>query len=101
MGFAGKCASIVVVILAVYLFYKIKTLAEPPETPQVDDIWWGPGNPAKVDSSIRPFKIDVSDAVSYLTIIIIMPVRLLVFLFAFAVEQSFKLFLVFVLLPPG
>lgn len=35
-----------------------------PEKPRIDDIWWGQGDPSKTDTSIRPFKIDISNDVS-------------------------------------
>lgn len=64
MSFTGKCVSIIVLLVAILLFYRIKVLFDPPKIPQVDDIWWGPKNAEQADSSIRPFKINVPNAVS-------------------------------------
>lgn len=55
-------ASFAVLLVAVYLQWK--SLFEVPPLPQLEDTWWGPRDPSKEDTEIRPFKINVSDEVS-------------------------------------
>lgn len=64
MGLAGNLTAFVALLTAITLYAKIKPLLDSPEKPQIDDIWWGPGEPSKTDTSIRPFKIDVPEDVS-------------------------------------
>ncbi|GJQ78677.1 Jheh2 [Trypoxylus dichotomus] len=45
------------------LFARINRLLEVPPLPVLEDVWWGPGEPRKVDTSIRPFKIDIPQKV--------------------------------------
>ncbi|XP_018570554.1 juvenile hormone epoxide hydrolase 1-like [Anoplophora glabripennis] len=51
--------SIAIVLVAVYM--KGKVLFEVPPLPQLEETWWGPRDPSKGDTEIRPFKINVSD----------------------------------------
>ncbi|CAH1183115.1 unnamed protein product [Phaedon cochleariae] len=56
--------ALIVLGLGVVTFIKVKPLLEVPPVPQMEDTWWGPGQPGKsVDTSIRPFKINVPDEV--------------------------------------
>lgn len=69
MGFTGNLVSFLVILTSVILYMKIKPIFDFPEKPQldgIDDIWWGAGVPWKSDTSIKPFKIQVSDDVSNL-----------------------------------
>lgn len=64
MGYVGKLVAVVFILIGASFYVRIKSIFDPPEKPQVDDIWWGPGDPSKVDTSIRPFKINIPDSVS-------------------------------------
>lgn len=64
MGLVGNLAALVVILTAITVFSKIKSALEYPEKPQIEDVWWGAGEPSKTDTSIRPFKINVQDEVS-------------------------------------
>lgn len=70
MGYTGKLVAVVLLFTTVTFYVKIKSIFDPPEKPQVDDIWWGPGDPSKTDTSIRPFKINIPDSVSKIKIFI-------------------------------
>lgn len=65
MGLVGNFAALFVILTAITLYSKIKPLVNYPEKPQVEDIWWGPGDASKVDTSIKPFKINIPDNVSF------------------------------------
>lgn len=65
MALAGKFVALFVIFVAIVLYTKVKPLFDYPEIPQVDDIWWGPGDvSSKIDTSIKPFKINLTDDVS-------------------------------------
>lgn len=34
-----------------------------PRIPKLEETWWGPGESKDVDTSVRPFKINISDKV--------------------------------------
>lgn len=38
-------------------------LTAPVTLPTLQETWWGPGLPTKEDTSIKPFKINISDEV--------------------------------------
>jgi len=57
--------NIATVLLLGGLFWAILTNRFPavPDVPELEDVWFGDGSrPAKEDTSIRPFKINISDA---------------------------------------
>lgn len=64
MGFTGNIVSFALLVIAIISYTKIKAIFDFPEKPHVGDVWWGPGTPSKTDTSIKPFKIKVSDDVS-------------------------------------
>lgn len=64
MGLFGNLVGFVAILTAVTLFLKIKPILTPPAKPQIDDIWWGPGDPSNMDTSIKPFMINISGDVS-------------------------------------
>lgn len=67
MGAITKILLLSGVIGAVYIGYVVKEMLEPPPLPVLkDDVWWGPGEARKVDESIRPFKIQISNEVTEL-----------------------------------
>ncbi|KAJ8938571.1 hypothetical protein NQ314_011430 [Rhamnusium bicolor] len=58
IGLVGLVTSIYFLYLKVKsIFYKI------PPHPKLEDTWWGPRDQSKEDSSIKPFKINISDEV--------------------------------------
>lgn len=65
MGLAGKFIAVFTVLIAFTLYSKIKPMMNYPERPDIEDIWWGSGDPSKVDTSIKPFKINIPDDVSF------------------------------------
>ncbi|XP_057672095.1 juvenile hormone epoxide hydrolase 2-like [Diorhabda carinulata] len=55
---------IFVLLVSVFVGYKIKTVLDPPRLPEkLKETWWGPGNPDSVKTIIKPFTINVSDEV--------------------------------------
>lgn len=46
---------------AVLVYFKLNSY---PKVPVYPDTWWGTGDPTKEDTTIRPFKIDISQSVS-------------------------------------
>lgn len=65
MGFIHRLIIIVVAAGAIFI---AKTLLKSPPIPHLEDEWWGGGKPVLKDQSIRPFKIEVSDQVTGVTI---------------------------------
>ncbi|CAG9824999.1 unnamed protein product [Phaedon cochleariae] len=64
MASAITITALIVLGLGLVIFMKVKPLLEVPPVPKIEDTWWGPGQPGKsVDTSIRPFKINVPDEV--------------------------------------
>ncbi|GJQ78775.1 hypothetical protein Trydic_g2806 [Trypoxylus dichotomus] len=64
MGLLGKLFFAVIAVLIVLLGIKINNLLfQEPPLPVLKNVWWGPGRETKVDTSIRPFKIDVPQKV--------------------------------------
>jgi juvenile hormone epoxide hydrolase len=59
----GHILKLVFVIITVFIAYQISKLYETPPIPKLEDTWWGPRDPSKEDTSIQPFKIDISDSV--------------------------------------
>ncbi|XP_018570501.1 juvenile hormone epoxide hydrolase 1 [Anoplophora glabripennis] len=63
----GKCRIVTAVIFAIVaaVIYRkvVNVLYEIPPLPNLEDTWWGPREPSKEDTEIRPFKISVSDNV--------------------------------------
>jgi hypothetical protein len=60
----GLILKLVLAIITVFIAYQISKLYETPPIPNLEDTWWGPRDSSKEDTSIQPFKIDVSDTVS-------------------------------------
>nr|XP_022920508.1 juvenile hormone epoxide hydrolase 1-like [Onthophagus taurus] len=63
MGICGKLTLILLTGLAVFIGMKLNALNAVPEVPKLEDTWWGPGDPKKVDPAIKTFKIDVPEKV--------------------------------------
>ncbi|KAK9732159.1 alpha/beta hydrolase fold [Popillia japonica] len=62
----GSCLKIflaISAILTILIGLKINSLLEVPPMPVLEETWWGQGQAKKVDTSIRPFKIDIPDKV--------------------------------------
>lgn len=66
MGLAGNLVALVFLLIAISVYFKIKPMFGYPEKPHVSDIWWGPSDLSSIDTSIKPFKINVSNEVSSL-----------------------------------
>lgn len=66
MSLLRKLVLLSTVILIVLIGIKINSLIQPPPVPKIDENqYWGPGNrPSKEDTTIKSFKISVSDEVS-------------------------------------
>lgn len=63
MGAFTKIIILVTVISTIIIGVKINNLLKIPPRPQLKDVWWGPGESKKVDTAIRPFKIEISKQV--------------------------------------
>jgi len=65
MSFITKLVLIVTTAFIGFIAFKIHSLSQPPPLPKLDEnAYWGPGKPpAKEDTSIKPFKINVPDEV--------------------------------------
>ncbi|KAI4471872.1 epoxide hydrolase 1-related [Holotrichia oblita] len=64
MGFIRKIIFVIVTISIVLIGIKIHDLLfQEPPLPVLENVWWGPGAESKVDTSIRPFKINVPQKV--------------------------------------
>lgn len=53
----------VIVLVGVFLSIKSKSYFNAPPLPKIEETWWGPGAPKQEDTTVRPFKIKVSDEV--------------------------------------
>lgn len=61
----AKVALTVVILCIASVGYKVKkVLFDVPSLPEVEETWWGPGDPGKEDTSVRSFKIDVPEEVA-------------------------------------
>lgn len=60
----GLIIKLVFLIVTVLTAYQISKLFDTPPVPKLENTWWGPRDPSKEDTSIKPFKINVSDEVS-------------------------------------
>lgn len=56
--------AVIFMVLAVYTYFELRSKLQPPSIPDLGEIWWGSGEPGKEDTSIKPFKINVSKSVS-------------------------------------
>lgn len=64
MGKFCKIFLLVSTVVLAFIGYKVQnTLYSIPEKPILKDTWWGPGSPKAEDTSIKPFKINISDQV--------------------------------------
>jgi hypothetical protein len=63
MGLLGKLLLVSVTLAAVVIGYIFYTLNQVPQLPELENTWWGAGQPRKLDVSIRNFKINISDDV--------------------------------------
>uniref|UniRef100_A0A6P7GN73 Epoxide hydrolase n=1 Tax=Diabrotica virgifera virgifera TaxID=50390 RepID=A0A6P7GN73_DIAVI len=63
MGCCAKVGAVVAVLLAVLVVYSTKSLFQTPKVPDLGEKWWKVAKPAKVDTSIKPFKIQISDEI--------------------------------------
>ncbi|CAH2000394.1 unnamed protein product [Acanthoscelides obtectus] len=52
-----------IAIFVVYIGWKVNDFMVKPPLPEVEDKWWGPGTPRKVDNPIRNFTIQIPDEV--------------------------------------
>lgn len=64
MGFFKSVTAIIFALVAVTIYFRTKQLFEFTKKPSVEDIWWGPGEPSKANTNIRPFKVNISEEVS-------------------------------------
>lgn len=59
-----RVALILGTLITAFVSYKVhRALFEVPPLPKIEETWWGPGKPGKEDTTIRPFKINVSEEV--------------------------------------
>ncbi|CAH1104541.1 unnamed protein product [Psylliodes chrysocephalus] len=63
MGTGSTLFAILIVGLGVFSYVKIKPIFDVPEKPDLGEPWWKVSKPTKVDTSIRPFKIQVSNEI--------------------------------------
>ncbi|PNF15772.1 Juvenile hormone epoxide hydrolase 1 [Cryptotermes secundus] len=61
MGLLGKLLLVSVTLTALVIGYIFYTLNQVPQLPELENTWWGAGQPRKLDESIRNFKINISD----------------------------------------
>ncbi|GJQ78777.1 Jheh2 [Trypoxylus dichotomus] len=63
MGVLGKLFFLIIVGVAIFLGIKLNSLFQVPPLPHLENTWWAVGQPSKVDTSIKPFKINVPEKV--------------------------------------
>lgn len=63
MSNTSLVVALIAAALSVIIYFQLKPIFELPQIPEVEEIWWGRGDPKKTDTKIRPFKIDISDEV--------------------------------------
>nr|CAD7394413.1 unnamed protein product [Timema cristinae] len=63
MGLLQKILAIGIAITAISVWYLYKNLTATPPQLNLQSTWWGPGKARKVDESIRPFKINISQEI--------------------------------------
>lgn len=63
MGVLTKLSLLIIVPLAILVASIYVKLSALPPLPVLEEKWWGPGGPQKLDTAITPFKIDISDKV--------------------------------------
>ncbi|CAG2067874.1 unnamed protein product, partial [Timema podura] len=63
MGLLQKILAVGIAITAISLWYLYQSLTATPPLPNLQSTWWGPGKARKVDESIRPFKINISQEI--------------------------------------
>lgn len=64
MSFSKTVTAIVFALFAITFFYRTQELFEFTKKPTVENVWWGPGEPSKTNTNIRPFNINISEDVS-------------------------------------
>ncbi|XP_063914655.1 juvenile hormone epoxide hydrolase 2-like isoform X1 [Zophobas morio] len=62
MGALGKLF-IIFAVLVIFVGYRLNNLLQPSPPPKLEEKWWGRGDPAGEDKSIRTFKVHVADEV--------------------------------------
>jgi hypothetical protein len=75
MGLLGKLLLVSVTVAAIGIGYIFYTLNQVPQMPELENTWWGAGQPRKLDESIREFKISISDDVYNLILYIAYNIR--------------------------
>lgn len=50
----------------IYMLFKVKDYLYVPPIPAYEEQWWGPGEPHPVNESVRPFRINVSQEVTFI-----------------------------------
>nr|CAD7571340.1 unnamed protein product [Timema californicum] len=63
MGLLQKIVAVGIGITAISVWYLYKNLTATPPQPNLQSTWWGPGKARKMDESIRPFKINISQEI--------------------------------------
>lgn len=53
-----------ILLAVVWLCRKIKIFFTTPDVPELEDTWWGSGDPIKEDKTIQPFEVNVPEEVS-------------------------------------
>lgn len=61
---AASFVAVIIAILGVLVFLELRPIFQVPPKPELGEKWWGPGEPGKEDTSIKPFKINVPDEVN-------------------------------------
>ncbi|CAG9824997.1 unnamed protein product [Phaedon cochleariae] len=65
MAVAVTITALIVLGTAVVIFMKVQPLLEVPPVPKLEETWWGPVQLGKsIDTSIKPFQVNVSDEVN-------------------------------------
>ena len=64
----GAVRKLLVLIAVFFIFvgHKINNLLQPLPPPKLEETWWGDGDPWRQDTSVRRFKVNVSEQVSIL-----------------------------------
>lgn len=61
MSYISKILITILISGSVYFYVKVKEI---PSIPTLEEKWWASGSPQKEDTTIRPFKINISDEVN-------------------------------------
>ncbi|XP_028145259.2 juvenile hormone epoxide hydrolase 1-like isoform X1 [Diabrotica virgifera virgifera] len=57
----GQVLSALILVASIAIFLGIRAFLAPPPIPELGEKWWKASKPAELDTSVRPFKIQISE----------------------------------------